>query len=150
MRASPLRTVNAVVLALALALAGCGRLPSPSSAPAPSAAQAVVADRLFFGRNIAAGGTVSDSAWSIFLAEVVTPRLPAGFTVWRTEGQWRGADGAIVREPGFVLEVEHPKGQPPDSVFEAIAVEYCRRFQQEAVLRLRSAADQWLYRAKSP
>ena len=78
---------------------------------------------------------------------MVTPRLPAGFTVWRTEGQWRSADGVIVREAGFVLEVEHPQGQPPDSVFEAIAAEYCRRFHQEAVLRLRAAAEEWLYRA---
>src|SRR4051812_448436 len=90
--------------------------------------------RLFFGRNIPGGGTVSDSGWIVFLAEVVTPRLPAGFVASRTEGQWRGADGATVREAGFVLEVEHPQGQPADSVFEAIGSEYCRRFRQEAVI----------------
>lgn len=108
----------------------------------------MVADRLFFGRNIPSGGTVSDSAWSVFLAEVVTPRFPAGFTTWRSEGQWQGSDGAIGREMGFVFEVEHPPGQPPDSVFEAIAAEYCRRFRQEAVLRIRNAAEQWLYHAE--
>ena len=100
-----------------------------------------------FGRNIPSGGTVSDSAWTVFLADVVTPRLPDGFTVLRSEGQWRGADGLIAREAGFVLEISHPPGSPPDSVFEAIAVEYCRRFRQEAVLRLRFPAEQWLYRA---
>src|SRR3954470_12851916 len=102
--------------ALILALAGCARWSSPPT-PAPTAAVAVVADRLFFGRNIPGGGTVSDSGWTVFLAEVVTPRLPAGFVAARTEGQWRGADGATVREAGFVLEVEHPQGQPADSVF---------------------------------
>ncbi len=107
-----------------------------------------MSDRLFFGRNVPGGGSVSDSAWSAFLAEVVTPRLPAGFAVWRTEGQWRAADGAIVREAGFVLEVAHPQGHPPDSVFEAIAAEYCRRFNQEAVVRVRAAAEQWVYRAR--
>lgn len=107
-----------------------------------------MADRLLFGRNIPAGGTVSDSAWSVFLSDVVTPRLPDGFTVYRTEGQWRGADGVISREAGFVLEVHHPRGQPPDSVFEAIAAEYNRRFRQEAVLRVRAPAELWLYRGK--
>jgi hypothetical protein len=140
--------VDARGLALLLTVAGCARF-SSLSAPAPAAGEAVVSDRLFFGRNVPAGGTVSDSAWSAFLLEVVTPQLPAGFAVWRTEGQWRTADGAIVREAGFVLEVEHPQGQPPDSVFEAISTEYCRRFQQEAVLRVRTAAEQWWHRARA-
>ena len=131
--------------ALALSLAGCGRLPRPTM-PAPSAGVEVVADRMFFGRNIPGGGTVSDSAWNAFLAEVVTPRFPAGFTVFRAEGQWRGADGAIEREASVVFEVHHPKGLPPDSVFAAIATEYCRRFRQEAVLHVRAAGVQWLYR----
>lgn len=134
-----------LILALTLALAGCGRLPPPTT-PAPTRAVAVVADRMFFGRNIPGGGTVSDSAWSVFLAEVVTPRFPAGFTVFRSEGQWRGADGTIEREAGFVFEAHHPQGQPADSVFAAVATEYCRRFRQEAVLHVRSAAEQWLYR----
>ena len=134
-------------ICLALVLAGCARVPSPSAASAAAAPTAVVADRLFFGRNIPSGGTVSDSAWSVFLAEVVTPRFPDGFTVLRSEGQWRGADGVIAREAGFVLEVHHAPGVPPDSVFQAIAVEYCRRFRQEAVLRARSGAELWLYRA---
>lgn len=132
-------------ICLALTLAGCARAPSTRATPTT-----VVSDRLMFGRNIASGGMVSDSAWNVFLAEVVTPRFPDGFTVFRTEGQWRGADGVIVREPGFVFEVNHPPGVPADSVFEAIAYEYNRRFRQEAVLRVRSRAEQWLYRGTKP
>ena len=140
------RHLRVGVAALVLAAAGCSRNPSPAR-PSPAGAVAVVSDRLFFGRNIPSGGTVSDSAWAVFLADVVTPRFPSGFTVWRTEGQWRDADGTIAREPGFVLEVDHPDGQPPDSTFANIAQEYCRRFRQEAVLRVRSSAVQWLYTA---
>lgn len=138
-----------VVAAAALAVAACSRAPAPSPL-APQAPAQVVTDRLFFGRNIATGGTVSDSAWTVFLAEVVTPRFPDGFTVWRSEGQWRGADGVIAREAGFILEVDHPPAVPPDSTFEAIAREYNRRFHQEAVLRTRAPAQQWLYRAAQP
>jgi len=134
------------LLTLALTFAACAPS-SPPSAPRPVTGTAVVTERLFFGRNIPSGGTVTDSAWSLFLAEVVTPRLPDGFTTWRTDGQWRGADGAIAHEAGFVLEVDHPPGVPPDSVFEAIGVEYCRRFRQEAVLRVRTPAELWLIRA---
>ena len=140
------RAVAASLCISALVLAACGRMPLPAPAT-PAGPAMVVSDRLLFGRDIRGGGTVSDSAWSAFLEEVVTPRLPAGFSVMRAEGQWRGADGAIVRETGFTLEVHHPPGIPPDSVFEAIAVEYCRRFRQEAVLRVRAAGEQWLYRA---
>jgi hypothetical protein len=148
MRTSPPRILIARTLALTLLLVGCGQSPSPTT-PAPAApGTAVVSDRLFFGRNIPGGGTVSDSAWSLFLAEVVTPRFPDGFSVVREEGQWRGADGVIVREAGFVFEVEHRWGVPPDTVFEAISAEYCRRFHQEAVLRVRAPAVQWLYRAQ--
>jgi len=109
----------------------------------------VVSDRLLFGRVIATGGTVTDSEWATFLNDVITPRLPDGFVVWRGNGQWRADNGAILRDSGFVLEVVHPHGLPPDSIFEAIATEYCRRFHQESVLRVRSPAQQWLYRARA-
>ena len=137
-------TRRAALLLGLLAAGGCARVPAP--APLAPGAQ-VVSDRLFFGRNIPSGGTVSDSAWAVFLAEVVTPRFPDGFTVFRSEGQWRGASGVIEREAGFVFEVHHPVGTPPDSTFEAIALEYCRRFRQEAVYRAQSPARDWLYRS---
>ena len=133
-----MRVVSIIALA---AVAGCGRAPVSRVTPVQ-----VVSDRLYFGRNIPTGGTVSDSAWAVFLAEVVTPRFPDGFSVMRGEGQWRGANGVIEREAGFVFEVHHPAGSPPDSTFEAIAMEYCRRFHQEAVLRAQSPAREWMYR----
>ena len=34
--------------------------------------------------------------------------------------------------------------------FANIAAEYCRRFQQEGVLRVRAPAEQWLYQAVEP
>jgi hypothetical protein len=95
-----------------------------------------VADRLYFGRNIPGGGTVTDSAWSVFLREVVTPRFPAGLTVFRAEGQWRGDDGTVVGEQSFVVEVIHPAGPAAEVDLLEIATAYKRRFNQEAVLRV--------------
>jgi hypothetical protein len=104
-----------------------------------------VADRLYFGRSIPDGGTVSDSAWAAFLREVVTPRFPDGLTVYRAEGQWREDDGRIVREETFVLEIVHPAGPSADADFREIAAEYKRRFRQQSVMRVTSPARQHFY-----
>lgn len=97
----------------------------------------VVAERLYFGRNIGDTLGVSDSAWTVFVTEIVSARLPRGFTFWKAEGQWRGGDGRPVREPSFVLEVVHPaRSAETESAILAIISEYKRRFRQEAVLRL--------------
>lgn len=110
----------------------------PSCAPAlrTGAAEDVVVEQLFFGRNLYGMQVVSDSAWSNFLSEVVTPRFPGGLTVFQASGQWRGADGKIEREASFVLELVHAPSAAADSNIVFIISEYKRRFQQEAVLRV--------------
>jgi len=97
----------------------------------------VLAERLYFGRNIADTLGVTDSAWTVFVTEIVSSRLPRGFTFWKAEGQWRGVDGRPKREPSFVLEIVHPaRSADTDSAILAIIAEYKRRFGQEAVLRV--------------
>jgi hypothetical protein len=137
-----------IAASTALALTSCSRLPA-ATGPAPGPTQIVI-DRLAFGRDIPTGGTVSDSAWLVFLDQVVTPRFPGGFGVLRSEGQWRYADGRIQREAAFILELYHAPGSPPDSTFEAIAREYIRRFNQEAVARTRMPAQEWMYWSVTP
>lgn len=97
----------------------------------PGSLEPVVTERLYFGRNIGNTLGVTDSAWTVFLREVVGARLD-GFTFWAAEGAWRGT-----REPSFVLEVLHPeRSASADSAITAIIVEYKRRFNQESVLRV--------------
>ncbi|MEP6729905.1 MAG: DUF3574 domain-containing protein [bacterium] len=107
--------------------------------------QTLVDDRLTFGRNIPDGGMVSDSAWHTFVRDVVTPRFPAGFTIWRADGQWLDPRGTLVREPLMVFEVFHPRGAPHDSVFARVAAEYRRQFRQDAVLRTTTEARTQMY-----
>jgi hypothetical protein len=138
-----------LVASTVLGVAGCSRM-SPQTRLAPGATHAVI-DRLSFGRDIPTGGTVSDSAWQVFLDQVVTPRFPGGFGVMRGEGQWRYADGRIEREDSFHLELYEVPGKPtPDSTFEAIAREYIRRFNQEAVARSRFPVQSWMYWGVKP
>jgi hypothetical protein len=102
-----------------------------------TATEAVVAERLYFGRNTGDTLGVTDSAWAVFVNDVVSARLPGGFTFWNAEGQWRGADGRPKREPTFVLEVIHPvRAAGMDSAIVGVIAEYKRRFGQEAVLRV--------------
>lgn len=99
--------------------------------------QDVVTERLYFGRNIGTALGVTDSAWAAFINEVVSPRLPKGFTFWAAEGDWLGSSARPIREPSFVLEVVHPRGSAAaDSAIVAVIAEYKRRFRQESVLRV--------------
>ena len=61
-------------------------------------------DSLYFG-TAKPGGVVSSEDWARFLESTVTPRFPKGLTSSRASGQWRGADGEIVREDSHVLQL---------------------------------------------
>jgi hypothetical protein len=100
--------------------------------------QAMIRDTLYFGRNRPGGGMVRDAEWRGFLDDFVTPRFPAGLTMTRAIGQWRGASGRIEREDSEVVTVLH-RGDPVarGKIAEVIA-EYRQRFHQEAVLRERT------------
>jgi len=105
---------------------------SPSNGLEP-----VITERLYFGRNTADSLTVTDSAWAGFLRDVVSPRLPSGFTVWEAQGQWRDSKGRVRHEPSFVLDIVHsPPSPKADSAIVGIIAEYKRRFRQESVLRV--------------
>lgn len=111
---------------LVAALSACA-----SRQRSPGELQPVVTDRLYFGRNIGNQLGVTDSAWAVFVRDVVSARLD-GFTLWAAEGSWKGT-----REPVFVLEVLHAeRSASTDSAIVAIIGEYKRRFNQESVLRV--------------
>lgn len=96
----------------------------------------VLADRLFCGLSIPGGGEVTETEWRAFVADEVTPRFPDGLTIWRAEGQWRGADGVIVREPTLIIEILHDHDVRIDRRIVEIAEAYKTRFRQESVLRV--------------
>lgn len=112
------------VIALALLLSACASSPMYLGVEG-------VSDRLFCGRSIPGGGEVTDADIDKFVAEVVTPRFPEGFTMWTATGNWEGTE-----EPTLVLEFLHPYGRRYDDEVREIADEYRRRFRQEAVMRV--------------
>jgi hypothetical protein len=70
---------------------------------------------LYCGRSKPDGGMVSDEEWEKFLADVVTPRFPDGFTILKGTGQYREKSGKIISEPSNVLVFlyENRKEKPP-------------------------------------
>jgi Protein of unknown function (DUF3574) len=98
---------------------------------------ALVRDILYFGRNTPGGAELSDSAWQAYVDEVLTPRFPAGLTIWDAAGQWRGASGKVERERSKVLTLLHAGDTRADALVAEAVAEYKRRFAQEAVLRER-------------
>jgi Protein of unknown function (DUF3574) len=154
MSISPRRLAGLAACSLTVAVAACANSGLMVGGPGvqvgipirrTAAFSDTVADRLFFGRNIPGGGTVSDSAFAAFLDQVVTPRFPHGLTVFRADGQWRGESGGVEREQSIVVEVVHPEGPAAEADLREIADEYKRRFRQEAVLRVTMPVHMRLY-----
>ena len=112
---------------------------APGRPACGSGERPAVSELLYFG-SATPGGAVSAEAWSAFLAETVTPRFPDGLTTWPASGQWRGADGSLVREASWVLNLVHPGDPEAEGGVRAVVEAYKARFQQEAVLRVRSGA----------
>ncbi len=88
---------------------------------------------LYFGLN-RKGGNISGSQWKAFVRDEVTSRFPQGLTVWEAGGQWRRADGTIVRERSKVLLLVHGDDPTVRGAVAEIIEQYKRKFAQESVL----------------
>jgi hypothetical protein len=96
-------------------------------------------DSLYFG-TARRGGEVSPEDWRQFLAAVVTPRFPDGLTSWTAAGQWRDASGGLQRESAYVLYIVHLDARRDDVAIAEVVRLYKERFEQQAVLRVRTPA----------
>ena len=88
---------------------------------------------LLFGLRRPDGRASSEAAWRRFLAARVTPRFPDGLTVLSANGQWRGADGRVLREPSRVLVILTEASAGTLDALQAIRTEYRAAFGQESV-----------------
>lgn len=111
---------------------------APVKAPAAVKAEKFFQTELYFGRSKPDGSIVTDDEWKSFLAEVVTPKFPDGFTNLSGRGQYRDKNGKIVSEPSEVLIVLYPSRSKniSRSKIEEIRAAYVKRFDQESVLRV--------------
>jgi hypothetical protein len=93
---------------------------------------------LYFGMGKLDGSEVTAAEWARFLADEVTPRFPAGFTIIEALGQYQGEDKKIVKEKSriLILLYETKERKRSDPKIEEIRAAYKKAFQQESVMRL--------------
>jgi hypothetical protein len=119
-----------VVATAALALTGCATFGNHDGL------RPAHLERLYFGRNIGDTAVVTDSAWKLFVREVLTPAFPEGSTVWEAAGQWSAPDGSQVREQSFVVELLHLVTPDVEARVQRVINTYKVRFAQQSVLRM--------------
>ena len=124
----------AIIAAFAVAVSACS---STYIVRCKEGYQLAVHDSLYFG-TAKPDGVVSPADWARFLESTVTPRFPQGLTSSRTSGQWRGADGEIVREDSHVLQLLHPDDEASEKAIREMIDIYKSQFKQEAVMRISS------------
>jgi hypothetical protein len=126
---------TAIPLVLMLAIAGC-----QSTSPVPSTAPSHwVQTQMFFGLTGPGGTRLADADWHDFIDHSITPRFPDGLTLIYGDGQYRGDDGIVHKEPSAILILLHP---PADDIkLDEIARDYDRRFHQQSVLRVDMPAE---------
>lgn len=105
---------------------------SPRAAPVP----AWLKSELYFGAGLANGSQISPGAWAAFLAEVITPAFPDGLTVVQANGQMKGADGLIRRQPTWVVVILRPVGSAQDQKLGSLIRSFRSRFSGAEVMRV--------------
>jgi hypothetical protein len=130
-----LRTTLSCVTAALLLASGCATSGPVSASPKVGGRpSAWLKTELYMG-------AVEPDAWRDFLEKNVTPRFPAGFTVYEAYGQWRSPQGEIRSLPSRVLVILHPPDAASESGIEAIRNDFKDRFHHVSVLRATAAAQ---------
>ena len=89
---------------------------------------------MMFGRKIGDRIGVSEVEWNRFVDREITPRFPAGLTVFNVSGQWQDrSNNKIVREPSKIVQIVLPGEDNDISRLNEIAEAYKTRFKQQSV-----------------
>jgi hypothetical protein len=135
-----------LAIGLVVLLAGCAEPapPQPQAQPEPYACllpteKRMLVAELFFGRNIPGRPPVSEAEWSDFVAQVIRPNLPDGYTVLNSAG---GAGkllpsapplGRVAREPAKIVIAAAERSPELKERLTAIIDAYRSRFRQQSV-----------------
>ena len=129
-----------------LALSGCApghpyrAVPVEARLSCPAGAESWTRTELYMGLSRPDGSVIGEADFRGFVDREVTPRFPDGLTLLAGAGQWRGADGTIVKEDSRVLVLLHPGTAELDRALDAVRSAYVEQFDQESVLRVDGAS----------
>lgn len=108
---------------------------APAFAACPAGLSPMLHVRIYFGTLIPPQNKrITDSVWDDFLARTVTPRFPAGYTIYDAKGRWRDTQTKVIgREPTRIVEVDAPDSGELRAKVEEIRKTFQTRFHQQAV-----------------
>ena len=124
-----------VLIALALTAGTSASAQSPPPAACTAPLKPALEINLYFGRDIEAGGEVSEDQWAEFVAAEVTPRFPDGLSVLNVAGQSRNSKNQTLRERTKLLVVVVFDAPGHLAKVQAIVEAYNKRFGQHGVFR---------------
>jgi hypothetical protein len=121
-----------------LALAGLIAASLPAAAAEPACAlpgqKPMLVAKLYFGENIPGRKPLTGREWQSFLAQAITPRFPAGFTVYDAAGGWRNPKTQVTeRENSKVLEIAAENTPDFRKNLDQVAADYKKQFRQQSV-----------------
>lgn len=90
---------------------------------------------LFFGRNIAGVGEVSEKQFQAFVDQIITPQFPDGLTIFDADGQYLDSTNTVIQEPAKVVSLILEDTQTNETAIDSIVESYIQQFQQESVLQ---------------
>lgn len=137
------QTLVTVVAAATLALGGSAAAagagdPATADANAATSSPGEVWKKttLYFGTGKPDGSEVTPAEFQVFSDKEITGAFPDGFTRLAADGQFKGANGEIVREHSYLVILLYPlNDRKADREIEDIRTDYKKEFQQESVLR---------------
>jgi hypothetical protein len=131
-----------LVFGFAALVAACNTFAPKEAAPCPLPGEdryAVI--QLFFGRNIAGRGPLTDAEWADFVASAITPQFPDGFTVLDGNGQWFDqATGKTIQEQSKILLVAADPESDLKTRVGSVIDAYRKLYHQQSVGILTSEA----------
>ncbi|WP_193199563.1 DUF3574 domain-containing protein [Nostoc sp. MG11] len=101
----------------------------------------LIQEDLFFGRNIAGDGEVSESEFQTFVDDVITPRFPAGLTILNSNGQFLDSTGRLIEESTKVVTLFRENTSANEVSISEIVKTYRKQFNQESVLQVANKDD---------
>ena len=116
--------------------AGCLSTQSPVCLPGERHA---IMESIYFG-TATPRGVVSPDEWAAFVNDTVTPAFPEGLTSWQASGQWRKQNASIEHKDSHILQLIHEGNAVKNTAIQRLISIYKQRFEQEAVMRVRSGA----------
>jgi Ca2+-binding RTX toxin-like protein len=96
----------------------------------------LIQEDLYFGRNIAGGGEVSEAEFQAFIDAEITPQFPDGLTVYETNGQFLDSNGNLIQEPSQVISLIFKNTLENQGKIDQITESYQQQFKQESVLEV--------------